>query len=279
MAPDLRLWTGATPQLCHSGQELGVVSDGRVGDFEATVARSKRDCDRSWCTVLPDNFLTSHNGIEGRKALLAVDDQGCRTEAGSLRSKSAGFLVTRRVPKHECPNRKTKKYRVEEITHLCIFPNEGALQVRQRDHFTLDVAHQRGNRALTVFENRRPAAYPGLPRSAEFVLVRGISELRGILRLGAWLRLRQLATDDAANVSNRFGDMIFKANRTSHARHGHVNEADEPVLKQSASFSRMVDGERKEKPSRKALELPVFLGVRSESAADIITDRQEERRG
>jgi hypothetical protein len=57
--------------------------------------------------------------------------------------------------------------RVEEFAHLCVFPDEGPLQVGQGDHFTLDVAHQRSNGALTVLEDRRLPANPWFPDGGE----------------------------------------------------------------------------------------------------------------
>ena len=127
-----------------------------------------------------------------------------------------------------------------------------------------------------MLEDRRPSADPWLSRSAHIVLVRGIIELFGILRLGDRLWLRQLAADDAPDVGNRFGDVIFEADRTPHTPHSHVDEAIEPFPKQVESFRRMLDGEREEQPFRDLLELLVSLGIGSESVADIVTDRSDD---
>jgi len=38
----------------------------------------------------------------------------------------------------------------EEIAHFGVFPDKGMLRVGRGDHLTFDVAHQRGDRALTT---------------------------------------------------------------------------------------------------------------------------------
>ena len=226
------------------GQELGVVADRRVGNLESPVARAERDRDSPHCPVFADNFKTPHHGIERRETLLAVDDQCGRPESWSLRSESAGVFVVGRVPEDECPDWEPYKERVEEIAHLCVFPDERPLQVRQGDHATLDVLHQRRNRPLTGFEDRRPPAKTWLTRGARIVFVRRIIELLGLRRLDNRLWLRQLATDDAGDVDDRFGQVIFEADRPADARHGHVNEAVEFIPQQLLSIRRMLDGER-----------------------------------
>jgi hypothetical protein len=129
-----------------------------------------------------------------------------------------------------------------------------------------------------VLEDRRPSAHPWLARSGHIVLVRVIIELVGILRLGERLWLRQLAADDAPDVDNGFGDVIFEAHWTPHAGHRHVNEAVEPIPQQVESFRRVLDGEREEQPSRDLLELEllVSLGIGSKSVADIVIDGSDD---
>ena len=96
-----------------------------------------------------------------------------------------------------------------------------------------------------MLEDRRPPANPWLPRNADFVLVRGIIKFFGVVRLGRGLWLRQLAADDAGDVDNRLGDMIFEADRAPHARDCRVNEAVESIPEQVQSLRRVLDGERK----------------------------------
>jgi hypothetical protein len=78
------------------------------------------------------------------------------------------------MPEDERPHRKAYEKGVEEISHLCIFPDEGPLQVGQSDDFKLNVAHQRGNGALTVLKYRRPSPNPRLSGGAGLVLIRHI---------------------------------------------------------------------------------------------------------
>ena len=172
------------PEFGHIRQELRVVADRRVGNLESPVARPERDRDLSRCTVFADDFDTPHHGVERRETLLAIDDQGRGSEAWSFRSESTSVFVVGRVPEDERPHREAHEERVEEFAHLCVFPDEGPLQVGQGDHLTLDVAHQRSNGALTVLEDRRPPANPWFTRSARIVLVRRIIELFGVLRFG-----------------------------------------------------------------------------------------------
>ena len=96
-----------------------------------------------------------------------------------------------------------------------------------------------------MLEDRRPPANPGLPRSADIVLVRGIIELFGTLLFGDRLWLWQLAANGARDVNNRFGDMIFEADRAPHARHSCINEVVESIPQQVESFRSVLDGKRK----------------------------------
>src|SRR5262249_34431475 len=90
------------------------------------------------------------------------------------------------------------------------------------------------------------------------------------------LWLRQLATDDTPDVGDRFGDVIFEADRTPHARHSQVNEAIETILQQVDSFRSVLDRERKEQPSLDLFEFPVILHVGSENAADIVINGADD---
>ena len=230
------------PEFRHIRQELRVVTDRRVGNLESTIPWPKCDHDVSRRAVFADDFDAPHHGVERRKTLLTIDDQRRCTKAWAFCSESARVFVVGRVPEYERSHGETQEKRVEEIPYLCVFPDEGALQVRQGDHLKLDVAHQRSNGALTVLEDWRPPTNPWLPRSADIVLVRAVIELCGIFRLGDGLWLRQLAADDAADVGDRFGDMIFETHRTPHARHRRVNETVEPILEHGESFRRVLHG-------------------------------------
>ncbi len=121
-----------------------------------------------------------------------------------------------------------------------------------------------------MLEDRRPSSDPWLSRS-HLVLVRGIIELFGGLRLGDRLWLRQLAADDTPDVGKRFRDVIFEADGAPHARHSHVDEAIEPIPKQVESFRRVLDGEREEQPSRNLLELELLVSLGGPGREDMLS--------
>ena len=90
---DLPLWRHPFPQIRHVRQELGVVADARVSHLEAPVARPKCDCDLSLLTVLPDDFHPTHDCVERREALLAIDDESRRSQAGAFGTQGSSVFV------------------------------------------------------------------------------------------------------------------------------------------------------------------------------------------
>src|SRR5271166_2057505 len=76
IAPDLWFEAGPVPQLRYIGQELRVVADSCVGNFESPVSRPERDRDLSLRAIFAHDFDTSHHSVERRETLLAIDDQG-----------------------------------------------------------------------------------------------------------------------------------------------------------------------------------------------------------
>ena len=141
VTPDLWLEARPVPEFGHIRQELRIIADRRVGNLETPVTRPKRDRDLSRCTVFADDFDTANHGVERRETLLAIDDESSSSETWSFRSESTSVFVVGCVPEDKCPHREAYEERVEEFAYLCIFPDEGPLQVWQRDHLTLDVTH------------------------------------------------------------------------------------------------------------------------------------------
>src|SRR5262249_14343083 len=70
--------------------------------------------------------------------------------------------------------------------------------------------------------------------------------------------------------------MILETDCAPHACHRHINETIQSLSEQVQSLSSMLDGEGKQQPTRNQFELLVRLGLRSESAADIVTDRSND---
>ena len=80
--------------------------------------------------------------------------------------------------------------------------------------------------------------------------------------------LGQVPLDDARDIGDRFGHMIFESDRSAHASHRHVDEGIEPILQQVDSLCRVLDRKGKQQPSKNPLEFRIVLGLRSERAAE-----------
>ena len=112
-----------------------VLFDGRVGDLKALFQRMKGNPDVLLAVIAADDRRPHDSGLQGRDALLAVNEDLLSGRNAAVFQTHVGIL-----PNNDVSHRKTGIQGIDQITHLGGIPHKGALNFRYGD---------------------LPAAYPG----------------------------------------------------------------------------------------------------------------------
>src|SRR5579862_3465569 len=275
-ASNLPFQSSAGPQVRDVRDKLGVVSDCRVADFEATVSGTKGNRDSTLLPVLIDYLFAPHDCVEGRQTLLAIDDERRRSQSRSIGTERTGFTFTGGVPQDERAYGEAEEQRVKQIPDFRILPNEGALQVWESELLPVNFVDQHSDRPFAAREHRGPPANFGLPRLAVFLFRVGIVSLviLDTRLLGLWLR--KFAANGAGDIGDGLRQVVLQANDAAEPRHCGVDEGVDPVLEQFEGLRRVLDRESQDDAPRNLLEILVVVALGAERRTRVISDRSDD---